>query len=149
VRARVSQEIGARCSNWRRGGALAARNRRALKTWQRLHKLDPVNEIVIVGLGESQFQAALKNDARATRGRVYAIACARRCGAICGWPRYCSNTISVDDAIAEAKRAQALEPKSVETPPSAGADLRAHEEDHEAVAEWNTCSRWRTGGGPE
>ena len=39
---------------------LAARSgedRRALKTWQRLHKLDPTNEIVIIGLGEAQFQA--------------------------------------------------------------------------------------------
>ena len=46
--------------------ARCGEDRRALKTWQRLHRLDPGNEIVIIGLGEAQFQAGSKIDAKAT-----------------------------------------------------------------------------------
>ena len=118
---------------------LAARSgedRRALKTWQRLHKLDPGNEVVIVGLGESQFQAGLKNEARATwgalRDRVRPPAH--------GHLRLAEVLLEHDlgtEAIAEAKRAQALEPKSVE-PHRLLAQIYEHTKKlADAVTEWN------------
>jgi tetratricopeptide (TPR) repeat protein/HEAT repeat protein len=112
-------------------------DRRALKTWQRLHKLDPGNEIVIIGLGESQFQVGQKNEARATwaalRDRVRPPAR--------GHLRLAEVLLEHDlgaDAIAEAKRAQALEPKSVD-PHRLLAQIFEHQKKvNEAVAEWNT-----------
>jgi len=119
---------------------LAARSgedRRALKTWQRLHKLDPSNEIVIVGLGESQFQAGLKNDARET----WAALRDRVRPPVRGHLRLAEVLLEHDlgsDAIAEAKRAQALDPKSVE-PHRLLAQIFEHmKKVNEAVAEWNT-----------
>jgi tetratricopeptide (TPR) repeat protein len=119
---------------------LAARSgedRRALKTWQRLHKLDPGNEIVIIGLGEAQFQAGLKSDARVTwaalRDRVHPP--------VHGHLRLAEVLLEHDlgsEAIGEAKRAQALEPKSVE-PHRLLAQIFEHvKKVNEAVAEWNT-----------
>jgi tetratricopeptide (TPR) repeat protein len=112
-------------------------DRRALKTWQRLHKLDPGNEIVIIGLGESQFQLGQKNDARATwaalRERVRPPAR--------GHLRLAEVLLEHDlggEAIVEAKRAQALEPKSLE-PHRLLAQIFEHAKKlTEAVAEWNT-----------
>jgi predicted Zn-dependent protease len=118
---------------------LAARSgedRRALKVWQRLHRLDPGNEVVIIGLGESQFQAGLKNDARTTwsalRDRVRPPAR--------GHQRLAEVLLEHDlgnDAITEAKRAQALEPKSVE-PHRLLAQIFEHlKKFNDAIAEWN------------
>ena len=88
-------------------------DRRALKTWQRLHKLDPGNEIVIIGLGESQFQVGQKTEARAT----WAALRERVRPPVRGHLRLAEVLLEHDlgaDAVAEAKRAQALEPKSIE-----------------------------------
>jgi tetratricopeptide (TPR) repeat protein len=119
---------------------LAARSgedRRALKTWQRLHKLDPGNEIVIIGLGEAQFQAGSKTDARAT----WAALRDRVRPPVRGHLRLAEVLLEHDlgsDAIAEAKRAQALEPKSIE-PHRLLAQIFEHVKKlNDAVAEWNT-----------
>ena len=119
---------------------LAARSgedRRALKTWQRLHKLDPGNEIVIIGLGEAQFQAGLKTDARAT----WAALRDRVRPPVHGHLRLAEVLLEHDlgsEAIGEAKRAQALEPKSIE-PHRLLAQIFEHvKKFNEAVAEWNT-----------
>ena len=93
--------------------ARSGEDRRALKTWQRLHRLDPGNEVVIIGLGEAQFQAGSKSDARATwaelRERVHPP--------VHGHLRLAEVLLEHDlgnEAAAEAKRAQALDPKDVE-----------------------------------
>jgi tetratricopeptide (TPR) repeat protein len=120
--------------------ALASRtgeDRRALTIWQRLHKLDPGNEGVIIGLGEAQFQAGLKNEARATwatlRERVRPPAH--------GHLRLAEVLLEHDlasDAIVEAKRAQALEPRSIE-PHRMLAQIFEHARKfNEAIGEWNT-----------
>jgi predicted Zn-dependent protease/HEAT repeat protein len=111
-------------------------DRRALKTWQRLHKLDPANEIVIVGLGESQFQVGLKNEARAT----WAALRERVRPPVRGHLRLAELLLEHDlaaEAIVEAKRAQALEPKGVD-PHRVLAQIFEHQKKvNEAVAEWN------------
>ena len=111
-------------------------DRRALKTWQRLHKLDPANEIVIVGLGESQFQVGQKNDARAT----WAALRDRVRPPVRGHLRLAEVLLEHDlaaDAIVEAKRAQAFEPKNVD-PHRLLAQIFEHQKKvSEAVAEWN------------
>ncbi len=112
-------------------------DRRALKTWQRLYKLDPGNEIVIVGLGESQFQVGQKNEARAT----WAALRERVRPPVRGHLRLAEVLLEHDltaDAIAEAKRGQALEPKNVD-PHRLLAQIFEHQKKvNEAVAEWNT-----------
>ena len=112
-------------------------DRRALKTWQRLHKLDPGNEVVIIGLGESQFQAGMKAEARAT----WAALRERVRPPVHGHLRLAEVLLEHDlgaDAVAEAKRAQALEPKNIE-PHRLLAQIFEHTRKlNEAVAEWNT-----------
>ncbi|HMF43760.1 MAG TPA: tetratricopeptide repeat protein, partial [Polyangia bacterium] len=112
-------------------------DRRALKTWQQLRRLDAGNEIVIIGLGESQFQLGMKNDARATwaalRERVRPPAR--------GHLRLAEVLLEHDlgaDAIVEAKRAEALEPKSVDPHRLLAQIYEATKKLNEAVAEWNT-----------
>ena len=41
-------------------------DRRALAAWTRLVRLDPTSEVAVVGLGEAQFQAGKRDDARRT-----------------------------------------------------------------------------------
>jgi len=112
-------------------------DRRALKTWQRLHKLDPGNEIVIIGLGESQFQVGQKPEARAT----WAALRERLRPPVRGHLRLAEVLLEHDlgaDAVAEAKRAQALEPKSIE-PHRLLAQIFEHmKKVNEAVTEWST-----------
>jgi predicted Zn-dependent protease/HEAT repeat protein len=112
-------------------------DRRALKTWQRLHKLDPGNEIFIIGLGESQFQVGQKPEARAT----WAALRERVRPPVRGHLRLAEVLLEHDlgvDAVAEAKRAQALEPKSIE-PHRLLAQIFEHmKKVNEAVAEWST-----------
>jgi tetratricopeptide (TPR) repeat protein len=119
--------------------ALAARSgedRRALTTWQRLHRLDPGNEIVIVGLGEAQFQVGQKSEARAT----WAALRDRVRPPIRGHLRLAEVLLEHDlgaDAIVEAKRAQALDPKSVDPHRLLAQIFEQTKKTTEAVAEWN------------
>jgi tetratricopeptide (TPR) repeat protein len=112
-------------------------DRRAFQTWQRLRKLDPGNELVIIGLGESQFQLGQKNDARATwvalRDRIRPPAR--------GHLRLAEVLLEHDlgaDAISEAKRAQALEPKNVDSHRLLAQIFEHQKKINEAVTEWNT-----------
>jgi len=132
--------FGANRSALQQLATLASRSgedRRALKTWQRLHKLDPGNEVVIIGLGESQFQAGLKAEARAT----WAALRERVRPPVHGHLRLAEVLLEHDlgaDAVAEAKRAQALEPRNIE-PHRLLAQIFEHTRKlNEAVAEWNT-----------
>jgi tetratricopeptide (TPR) repeat protein len=112
-------------------------DRRALKTWQRLHKLDPSNEIVIIGLGESQFQVGQKPEARAT----WAALRERLRPPVRGHLRLAEVLLEHDlgaDAVAEAKRAQAIDPKSIE-PHRLLAQIFEHmKKVNDAVTEWST-----------
>src|SRR5262249_12234097 len=112
-------------------------DRRALKTWQRLYKLDPGNELVIIGLGESLFQVGQRNEARAT----WAALRERVRPPLRGHLRLAEVLLEHDrgaDAITEAKRAQALEPKNIE-PHRLLAQIFEHAKKiNEAVTEWNT-----------
>ena len=112
-------------------------DRRALKTWERLHKLDPGSEVVIIGLGEAQFQAGLKTEARAT----WASLRERVRPPVHGHLRLAEVLLEHDlanDAIVEAKRAQALDPKSIE-PHRVLAQIFEHAKKfNDAVSEWNT-----------
>jgi predicted Zn-dependent protease len=111
-------------------------DRRALKTWQRLYKLDPANEIVIVGLGESQFQVGQKSEARAT----WAALRERVRPPVRGHLRLAELLLEHDlaaEAIVEAKRAQALDPKDID-PHRLLAQIFEHQKKvNEAAAEWN------------
>jgi tetratricopeptide (TPR) repeat protein len=115
----------------------AGEDRRALQTWQRLRRLDPGNEIVIIGLGEAQFQVGQKNEARAT----WAALRDRVRPPLRGHLRLAEVLLEHDlgaDAVAEAKRAEALEPKNVD-PHRLLAQIYEHTKKiNEAVAEWNT-----------
>jgi tetratricopeptide (TPR) repeat protein len=117
--------------------ARSGEDRRALKTWQRLHRLDPGNEVVIIGLGEAQFQAGSKSEARATwaelRERVHPP--------VHGHLRLAEVLLEHDlgnEAAAEAKRAQALDPKDVEPHRLLAQIFERAKKFNEAVAEWNT-----------
>jgi len=111
-------------------------DRRALKTWQQLRRLDPGNEIVIVGLGESQFQLGQKNEARAT----WAALRDRVRPPVRGHLRLAEVLLEHDlgaDAIAETKRAEALEPKSVDPHRLLAQIYENTRKPNEAIAEWN------------
>lgn len=112
-------------------------DRRALQTWQRLRRLDPGNEIVIIGLGESQFQLGQKNEARAT----WAVLRERVRPPAHGHLRLAEVLLEHDlaaDAIVEAKRAQALEPKGVDSHRLLAQIFEHQKKVNEAVTEWNT-----------
>jgi predicted Zn-dependent protease len=115
----------------------AGEDKRALQTWQRLRRLDPGNEIVIIGLGEAQFQVGQKNEARAT----WAALRDRVRPPLRGHLRLAEVLLEHDlgaDAVAEAKRAEALDPKNVD-PHRLLAQIYEHTKKvNEAVAEWNT-----------
>ena len=91
---------------------------------------------MIVGLGESQFQVGQKNEARAT----WAALRERVRPPVRGHLRLAEVLLEHDlaaDAIVEAKRAQALEPKNVD-PHRLLAQIFEHQKKvSEAVAEWN------------
>ena len=134
--ARFAGNRGALSSS-RRSPSRSGEDRRALKTWQRLRKLDPGNEVVIIGLGEAQFQLGQKNEARAT----WAALRERVRPPVHGHLRLAEVLLEHDlgaDAIVEAKRAQALEPKNID-PHRLLAQIFEHvKKINEAVAEWNT-----------
>ena len=111
-------------------------DQRALKAWQLLRKLDPTSEVVIVGLGESQFQLGKKDEARRTwaslRDRVRPPAA--------GHLRLAEVLLEHDltgDATTEAKRAQVLDPKGLEPHRLLAQIFERQRKINEAVAEWN------------
>ena len=109
---------------------------RALDAWQKLHRLDPNNEVAIVGLGEAQFQRGHKEDAR----RTWAALRDRQRAHPAGHLRFAEILLEHDfvaDATAEARQAQALDPKSV-APHRLLAQLFERERKlDDAITEWN------------
>ena len=110
-------------------------DQRALAAWMRLVRVDPTSEVAIVGLGEAQFQAGKRDDAR----RTWAMVRTRATSPTKGHLRLGELLFDHDllnDAIEEAQRAEAAD----------GADAGPHrllaqiEERQrkldDAVAEW-------------
>jgi tetratricopeptide (TPR) repeat protein len=127
-----------------RGGLLAlatvasrwGEDQRALKAWQLLRKLDPASEVVIVGLGESQFQLGKRDDAK----RTWAALRDRVRPPSAGHLRLAEVLLEHDmtgDAATEAKRAQALDPKGLDPHRLLAQIFERQRKINEAVAEWN------------
>ena len=111
-------------------------DQRALKAWQLLRKLDPASEVVIIGLGESQFQLGKKDDAR----RTWAALRDRARPPSAGHLRLAEVLLEHDltgDATAEAKRALALDPKGLEPHRLLAQIYERQRKINDAVAEWN------------
>jgi HEAT repeat protein/Flp pilus assembly protein TadD len=109
---------------------------RALAIWQRLHRLDPANEVAIIGLGEAEFQRGRKDDAR----RTWAALRDRRRQAPEGHLRLAEVLLEHDfvaEATAEARRAQALEPKGVAPHRLLAQIFERDKKIEDAITEWN------------
>ena len=110
-------------------------DKRALAAWTRLARIDPGSEVAIVGLGEAQFQAGKRDDAR----RTWAKLRGRPGSASDGHQRLGQLLYDhdlVDDALAEARKAEAAAPTAA-SPHRLLAQIaeREHRLD-DAVAEW-------------
>src|SRR4029077_6198651 len=109
---------------------------RALAAWQRLHRLDPANEVAIVGLGEAQFQGGRKDDAR----RTWAALRDRQPASAAGHVRFAEVLLEHDfvaAATTEARRAQALDPKSVGPHRLLAQIFERERKIDDAITEWN------------
>jgi tetratricopeptide (TPR) repeat protein len=119
--------------------ALAGRwgdNERALAAWQRLRHIDPRNEVALIGLGEAQFQAGKRDEAR----RTWSMLRERAHTPAAGHLRLAEVLLEHDlatDAAAEARRAQVLDPKSVAPHRLLAQILERQRKTDEALAEWN------------
>ena len=111
-------------------------DQRALGAWQRLCRLDPGNEVAIIGLGEAQFQGGHKDEAR----RTWAALRDRQHGSVAGRLRFAEVLLEHDfilEATAEARRAQA-ESASDPAPHRLLAQVFEREKKiDDAVTEWN------------
>ncbi len=110
-------------------------DKRALAAWTRLVRVDPTSEVAIVGLGEAQFQAGKRDDAR----RTWASVRKRTASAAKGHLRLGELLLDHDllnDAIEEAQRGEASDVADA-GPHRLLAQIRERQRKlDDAVAEW-------------
>jgi tetratricopeptide (TPR) repeat protein len=110
-------------------------DKRALAAWTQLVRVDPTSEVAVVGLGEAQFQAGKRDDARRTWATVRKRA-ASPAKAHLRLGELLFDHELLNDAIEEAQRAKAAD--AADAGPHrllAQIDERQHKLD-DAVAEW-------------
>jgi tetratricopeptide (TPR) repeat protein/HEAT repeat protein len=110
-------------------------DRRALAAWERVRRLDPRNELAILGLGEVQFQRGHKDAAlrawQALRDKERVPAA--------GHLRYAEVLLEHDlalEALVEVQRAQALDPKQTRPHRLMAEILERQRKLSDAVREW-------------
>jgi tetratricopeptide (TPR) repeat protein len=109
---------------------------RALAAWQRLRRIDPKNEVAIIGLGEAEFQRGRKDEAK----RIWAALRDGVRGSAAGHLRLAEVLLDHDlgaDAAAEARRTQALEPRNVATHRLLARIFERDRKIEDAITEWN------------
>ncbi|HSY39301.1 MAG TPA: hypothetical protein VLA79_07220, partial [Polyangia bacterium] len=83
-------------------------DKRALAAWTRLVRLDPTSEVAIVGLGEAQFQAGKRDDARRTWATVRKRSASPAKGHLRLGELLFDHEL-LNDALEEAQRAEAAD----------------------------------------
>ena len=110
-------------------------DKRALASWTRLVRVDPTSEVAVVGLGEAQFQAGKRDDAR----RTWATVRKRAASPAKGYLRLGELLFDHDllnDAREEAQRAEAADVADA-GPHRLLAQIDEHQRRlDDAVAEW-------------
>jgi tetratricopeptide (TPR) repeat protein/HEAT repeat protein len=136
-------------------GALAAlaelasrwgEDRRALAAWERVRQLNPRDEMAILGLGEVQFQRGKKDAAL----RTWQALRERERTPAAGHLRLAEVLLEHDlavEALAEAQRAQALEPKLARVHRVVAQILERQRKNDAAVLEWETVLATSAGPG--
>ncbi len=123
-------------------------DKRALAAWTRLVRVDPTSEIAVVGLGEAQFQAGKRDDARRTWAAVRQRAASPAKGHLRLGELLFEHDL-LNDAIEEAHRAEAAD--VADAGPHrllAQIDERQRKLD-DAVAEWRQVLTRTQSSGPE
>jgi tetratricopeptide (TPR) repeat protein len=109
---------------------------RALAGWQRLRRIDPKNEVAIIGIGEAEFQRGHKEDAK----RIWAALRDGARGSVTGHLRLAEVLLDHDmgaEASAEARRAQAVDPRDVSTHRLLARIFERDRKIEDAISEWN------------
>jgi HEAT repeat protein/predicted Zn-dependent protease len=122
-------ELATLASRWGEQG-------RALTAWKRLRRLDPSSEVAIIGLGEAEFQHGHKDEAR----RTWAALRDRDRASAGGHLRLAEILLEHDfvaDAIAEARRGQAIEPRGAAAHRLLAQLFERERKIDDAITEWN------------
>ena len=109
---------------------------RALVAWQRLRRLEPRNELAIIGVGEAEFQLGHKAEAL----RAWAALRQGSRSLAAGQLRYAEVLLEHDfgaDAARAARRAQALAPQSAAPHRLLAQIFEREKKIDDALTEWN------------